>query len=166
MDTYINRQTHMEEEGQVTAIRGGVATVETVQKEACAHCAAKGACEALGGDKTRTITALNEVHAEVGDRVMLAAPRKTVMGAGFLVYIVPVFALLLGAVAGKKWGPLLGLGTQGGAVLFGVAALSLCWLGLRLISNRVAGSKNFTIRVVKIVQKGDTDALDECSTGL
>ena len=100
---------YMQEEGVVLETMGGLAQVETAQQEACKSCGARGACQTLGGDKRRVIAAVNQVGAQAGDRVMLAMARKGVLGASFLVYMVPVFALLAGALVGKELGPSWGL---------------------------------------------------------
>jgi hypothetical protein len=99
----------MQEEGLVIKTMGGLAQVETTQQEACKSCGAQGMCHAMGGDKRRVITAINQVGAREGDRVVMAMPRKGVLGASFLVYMVPV-AALLGRRLGEKMGPGLGPG--------------------------------------------------------
>ena len=103
---------HMQEEGLVVKTMGGLAQVETTQQEACKSCGAQGMCHAMGGDKRRVITAVNQVGAREGDKVIMAMPRKGVLGASFLVYMVPVAALLVGAALGRKWGEAWGLEPQ------------------------------------------------------
>ncbi|MCF8031455.1 MAG: SoxR reducing system RseC family protein [Desulfarculaceae bacterium] len=151
---------YMQEEGVVVDTMGGLAQVETAQQEACKSCGARGACQTMGGDKRRVIAAVNQVGAQAGDRVMLAMARKGVLGASFLVYMVPVFALLAGALAGKKLGPAWGLGPQSGAVVLAALALLVAWLVLRRVSKRLAGRKELTVKVVRILQQGERDALE------
>jgi sigma-E factor negative regulatory protein RseC len=152
--------THMSEEGVVLQIMGGLAQVETIQQEACHSCGARGACHALGGGKRRIINAINQVGASVGDKVLLAMPRKGVLGASALVYMVPVLALLVGAMVGKQLGPSWGLEGQTGAVLLGALGLLVAWLVLRAVSKRLAGRKELTVKVVRILQQGEGDALE------
>ncbi len=151
---------HMQEEGLVVQTMGGLAQVETTQQEACKSCGARGACYALGGDKRRVIAAVNQVGAQEGDRVLLAMSRKGVLGASFLVYMVPVFALLAGAGLGKKLGPAWGLDGQTGAVILGAVGLLGAWFLLRRVSKRLAGRKELTIKVVRILKQGEGDALE------
>jgi len=151
---------YMQEEGVVLQTMGGLAQVETTQQEACKSCGARGACQALGGDKKRVIAAVNQVGAQKGDRVVMAMPAKGVLGASFLVYMVPVFALLVGAAVGKKLGPSLGLSGQTGAIILGVLSLLGAWYILRQVSERLAGRKELTVKVVRILQQGEGDALE------
>ncbi len=156
----------MQEEGVVVQTMGGMAQVETTQQEACKSCGAQGMCHAMGGDKRRVITAINQVGAREGDKVVLTMPRKGVLGASFLVYMVPVAALLVGASVGKKWGQTLGLEPQTAAVVLGGVALVAAWLVLRKVSRHLAGRKELTVTVVRILRKGEGDALESHSTCL
>lgn len=156
----------MQEEGLVVKTMGGMAQVETIQREACKSCGAQGMCHAMGGDKRRVIAAINQVGAVEGDKVVLAMPRKGVLGASFLVYMVPVAALLVGASLGKKWGPAWGLEPQTAAVVLGGAGLVAAWLVLRKVSRRLEGRKELTVTVVRILRKGDGDALESHSACL
>ena len=156
----------MQEEGVVLETMGGMAQVETAQQEACKSCGARGACQTLGGDKRRVIAAINQAKASAGDRVLLAMPRKGVLGASFLVYMIPVFALLVGAMVGKKLGPAWGWEGQTGAVLLGALGLLGAWFFLRRLSKRLAGRKELTVMVVRILQQGEGDALESNSACL
>ncbi len=144
--------------------------VETVQTEACSHCAAKGACQMMGGEKIRLVPAINEAGADEGDRVLVAAKRKGVLGAGFMVYMVPVIALILGAALGKAYGPRYGYDSQVSAVVLGLSLLALCWFGVSRLSKRLAGSEHLAVKVVRVIAKADEDggpdAVDQCTVGV
>ncbi|WP_083778945.1 SoxR reducing system RseC family protein [Desulfarculus baarsii] len=161
--------SQMTEQGYVRAVRGGMAMVETIQTEACSQCSSRGACQMMGGERMRVVPAINEAGAKEGQRVIIAARRSTVMGAGFLVYMVPVMALIGGAVVGKAYGPDYGFEPQSAAVLLGVGLLAACWLAISRFSKRMAGNKNLAVRVIRIVkdtQDGGADAVDQCSAGV
>ncbi len=159
-------RNEMQEEGLVLNTMGGLAQVETTQQEACASCGAQSACQTLGGQKKRVVSAVNRVQAQTGDRVLLTMPRKGVLGASFLLYMVPVFALLAGAILGKRLGPAWGWEGQSGPVVLGLAALVITWFVLRRISKRLAGRKEMTVTVVRILHKGEGDALEPDTVGL
>lgn len=143
----------MTEEGLVRQVAGTMAQVETTQTEACNCCEAKGACSTMGGLKQRVVMAQNDAQAGVGDRVLLALPRRGVMGAGFLVYIVPLIALLAGAYLGKLHGVQWGLGSTNASVILGMGALVLSWAALRPISKNLAKRPELTVRIVRILEK-------------
>lgn len=151
----------MQEEGVVVQTRAGLAQVETTQQEACKSCGAQQACHALSGSKKRVVSAVNQVQAKTGDRVLLSMPRKGVLGATFLVYMVPVMALIAGAALGKRLAPSWGWEGQTGAVILGLAALVLAWLVLRRISQRLARRKELTVKVVRILKEGEGDAVEQ-----
>lgn len=159
----------MTEQGFVREIHGGLAMVETVQTEACSHCSAKGACQMMGGEKMRLVPAINEAGAQEGDRVLVAAKRKTVLGAGFLVYMGPVITLILGAALGKAYGPDYGYDAQTAAVVLGLSSLALCWFLVSRLSKRLAGSEHLAVKVVRVIAKaenGGPDAVDQCAVGV
>lgn len=159
----------MKEQGYVRSVHGGLAMVETIQTDACAQCSSKGACHLMGGERMRVVPAVNEVGAMEGQKVIIAVKRRTVLGAGFLVYMVPILALIVGAAMGKAYGPDYGFEPQSAALLCGVGLLALCWLGISRFSKKMAGSKDLAVRVIRIVkseENGGSDALDQCSTGL
>lgn len=156
----------MQEEGVVRSLHGGLAQVESVQTEACAGCGAKGACHAMGGEKARIVTALNEAKAQVGDRVILSMPRKAVLGASFLAYMVPVLGLILGAALGNSLAPGWGWEAQTGAVVLGLGGLAGSWLLVSVIAKKLAKKSNFTVRIVRVLEKGAVDAVDQCTASL
>lgn len=160
------QQPHLQEEGLVRSLHGSLAMVEAVASDACSHCGAKGACQVLGGDKTRAVPAENPVGAQVGDRVLLSAPRRGVLTAGFLVYLVPVLALIAGAAAGQRLGPGWGMGEQEGAVLLGLVSLVVTWLILRRVSLRLGRKASFKVKIVRVLRKGNADAVEQCAAGL
>lgn len=151
----------MREEGVVAALTGELAVVRTMQQDACRHCGARGACTTLGGGKERRVAALNQAGARVGDRVALGISRSSALSAGFMAYMVPVLALLIGAALGKTWGPGWGFDPQNAAVVTGVAALAAAWIAVRWLSDRLARRGRFMVKVVAVVQRGETDALDQ-----
>lgn len=158
--------TGMREEGDVVALKGEMAVVTTIHTDACAGCSAKGACHTLGGGKERRVEALNRVGAQVGDRVLLTISRGSALGAGFLAYLAPVLALLIGAYVGKTLGPGWGWGEQNAAVVLGLASLAACWMAVRWLSGRMARSGGFSVEITRVLGKGNLDAVDQCSTGL
>ena len=145
----------MKEEGVVTALFGGMAKVETTQTEACGHCGMKGACTTMGAMKKREIMVKNALQAKEGDHVMIAVPRKGVMGAGFVVYLLPILCLLIGAAMGSKIGPLMGMNSQDGSVLLGLLGLVIPWIILYFISKQLTKQKSLQVSIVKILKPGE-----------
>ena len=147
--------TVMKEEGVVTGLVGGMAKVETTQTEACGHCGMKGACTSMGTMKKREVVVKNTVQAKEGDHVMLAVPRKGVMGAGAAVYLLPIVAMLIGAAMGSKLGPEIGLNSQDGSVILGLLGLVIPWILIYFITKRMGRPKSLEIKMVKVLGPGE-----------
>ena len=137
----------MKEEGVVRQVRGNMAVVATIQTEACHSCGAKGACSTMGGLKERVISVENRLGAKQGDRVIIAVPTKGVLSAGFLVYIAPILALIVGAYLGEKY-----MGTHG-SVILGILFLAGSWFVARLLGQRMASRRNLSVKVIRILEK-------------
>ncbi len=156
----------MHEEGVVRQVAGEMAVVESVQNDACAECGARGACHTMGGGKKRLVAAVNQAGAQVDDRVELAISRKAVLGAGALVYMLPVLAVIAGAITGQKMGPDWGWDPTTASVVLALACLGVTWLIISRISRSLAGHKRFSVRIVRVLRKERADAVDECTAGL
>jgi sigma-E factor negative regulatory protein RseC len=146
----------MKEEGVVTSLIGGMAKVETTQTEACSGCSAKGACSSMGGMKKREIVVRNNLGAKEGDHVVIAVPRKGIMGAGVLVYLAPVLVMIAAAAFGNAMGPSVGLSAQDGSVICGLLGLALSFLMLYFISKAVGQKKALEIKLLRILKQGET----------
>ena len=91
----------MEEIGVVTRTEGRFATV-TVEKSKgiCENCT-MGTCHVAG--QGTEIEALNTVGAKEGQKVKVILKPYSYIKGSFIVYVVPVLFLILGAVAGKEY---------------------------------------------------------------
>jgi len=97
------------------------------------------------------VTALNNLGARRGDRVILATSRRNVLGGAFLLYILPVVALIAGGATGERLGPGWGLAPTLAAIILGLAALVLSGAFLRLVSKRMERSQALQVRIVKVI---------------
>lgn len=90
------------ETGVVERASSQTAVVLVERSSSCNQCRSKGACEVLSG-KTMRIEIENELGAREGDRVEITVPAVSVLKLSFLVYLVPIAALVAGAYAGNLW---------------------------------------------------------------
>jgi sigma-E factor negative regulatory protein RseC len=87
--------------GVVRAVQGRMAVVMTRMEPECESCKAKEACLALGGGGAHAeIKARNTAGAEVGDIVTISMTGSSLVKASFLVYMLPILALIAGIVLG------------------------------------------------------------------
>lgn len=84
----------------VVAVEGEDAVVQGERQSACSSCAGKSSCSTLGSWSKRVarIRIANELHAEVGDAVVVEVPDGLLLKATFKLYGVPVLMFLLGGM--------------------------------------------------------------------
>ncbi len=93
-----------QEVGTVIASRGGTARVLVAMNAACDHCPSRSCCTSLGGD-LKGVDVSNRMGAREGQKVKVAISQKAVLKASFILYMVPILALIIGAVLGNYLGP-------------------------------------------------------------
>ncbi len=139
------------EEGIVIAVDENEALVKATKSGACESCSARSSCHVLGGSEEMEVSAINAAGAVVDDRVIMAFEDASLLKAAFLLYIVPILVMILGAVLGQVSAPPLGLSpaivTPAAAALFLVAAVVF----VRSKGNSLAGKDKYRPRIVRIL---------------
>ena len=136
----------MEETGIVNQLKeNGFAVVKTTGGEQCGGCKCRGACHALGGGTERKITAFNQVGATVGDRVIITIGSGAFIKASLVVYLLPVLALVIGALLGEKYSSQISasVSPEMVSVLTGVACLGVSFGAIRLFTNRLSQNQKY-----------------------
>jgi sigma-E factor negative regulatory protein RseC len=143
----------IEEVGTIVELRGKhMALVLCEKSSMCEHCATSGACHIGDDGRARTVEAVNAIGANVGDKVRVAVSTRTFLQSGFILYIVPLIALVVGAVVGK----LLGENFEGGlnpdllSAIFGVFFLVGSFLAIR-VGSQALSTESFRPRIVAIL---------------
>jgi sigma-E factor negative regulatory protein RseC len=131
----------LEEVGVVVRVVGELVIVKTKRSSMCDGCHSGGFCKALGESSDMEVAARNEVGAKVGDEVKVTVASKTFLKASFLVYMVPVTALILGALLGTKVGPTLSPETSSDLfpVVFGLMLFLLSFVLMKLWGKGIRG---------------------------
>jgi sigma-E factor negative regulatory protein RseC len=113
----------MEEIGIIKSIDGMTAKVVVSRKSSCCENCTKDSCD-LPEDGIET-EAINAAGAQVGQRVKIVMSTFTYLKGTFLIYVIPIVALITGAILGATYLPLFIKGTNpdllaalGGFVLF------------------------------------------------
>lgn len=135
----------LREQGFVVERQGAYALVSSHRQSACGSCHAQASCSTLsvgGGRRENRIRALNPIDAQVGEQVILEISEKGFLRASFLVYALPVLALI-GAGVLARW-LLLALevsarAAEGGAAVAGLAGLVLSFVWLNRQNARLGG---------------------------
>ena len=122
--------------GRVERIEGDVAYVRLEAPTSCEGCGSKGTCGVVSAEG-KVIGVRNDVGVTAGQRVELSVRPAALLTASFLLFLVPVLALVAGLIAGyvlaeqfgwegREW---IGLGI--GAAAFGVVLLVIKMLNTR-----------------------------------
>jgi sigma-E factor negative regulatory protein RseC len=148
----------IEEIGTVVELRGKHGAMVLCQKSnMCEHCATSGACHIGDNGRERVVEAHNPLGAAVGDRVRVAVSTRSFLQSSFLLYIVPLIALVVGAVIGR----LVGERLQGGpdpdllSAIFGVFFLVGSFLVIR-VGSRVLSPEAFRPQIVAILDEDES----------
>jgi sigma-E factor negative regulatory protein RseC len=135
--------------GVVKAVQGDMALVMTRHEPECESCQAKDACSFLGGAGTNVeVRARNTVQAVVGDVVKISISGSSFLKATFLIYMVPILAVIVGILCGY----LLAAIFKGHDEIFigtlcAIALFSSFWW-LRRKSERLAQRQEFIPEIV------------------
>ena len=126
----------IEETGVVLAAHGDLAEVECRRQSACGACGLSGGCgtsllERYFGRRPRILTAHNAVGAHPGDPVVVGLPEGALLTAALAAYLVPLLAMICGALLGGWLAQAMAMTAGNGAELLGGIgglALALLWL--------------------------------------
>lgn len=116
----------IEESGVVTAIESNRITIQTQMKNSCASCAQKSHCGTgviarAVADRSHKLELASNITSEplqVGQAVKLGIPEADLVRASAVVYLLPLLALIVGALTGQWLLPTLGFISEGWLILF------------------------------------------------
>jgi sigma-E factor negative regulatory protein RseC len=143
----------LEEYGNVVELRGKEVAVVLCQKSSfCKNCASMQNCQVSDDNRSMLVEAHNVIGAEVGDKVRLVTSSKSFLQSSFLLYIVPLIALIIGAVVGHAVGARMPGGPDPNllAALIGTAFLVGSFFVIR-IGSRAIPKEAFMPRIAEIL---------------
>lgn len=108
------------EQGEVVALVPGGVLVETQRASGCASCSSQKGCgvrvlQGVFGGHRHRVTARTSLPLQIGDRVELVLPAAALVQAALLMYLLPLVALVTGAVIGQTVFHMNGAAILGGA---------------------------------------------------
>ena len=127
-------------QGTITAVNGDTAEV-LMDETGCGRCHEEGGCGGHNIGKMlcaspRTFQVLNPGNSAVGDRVTVVIAEGAVRRSALFAYVVPLLALLVGALGGSA------LAGELGAIAGAVSGLLGAWLMLRYVQARSTPKRN------------------------
>ena len=130
----------MREVGLVVNVEANNAYVQIDRKTACESCKACGL--GTSDEKSIIVQAINNIKAQKGDIVELDLESPDVLLAAFIIYGIPLLALILGIFA-----------SYGLMLLTGVVFMIISFIIIRLNEPKLKESKKFSSTVVEIKGK-------------
>ncbi len=131
--------------GIVQKLYHNTAQIKITRSSACGEsCASCGLCPG----KEMLAEADNAVGAAVGDTVLIDMSDKKVLSAAFLVYIVPLIALVSGYFTGAAI-----FKAETPAVLSALILMAASFLAVMLIDKKV--KRRFTPRIVRVISHSE-----------
>lgn len=139
-----------EEVGRVVASSGNKIQVQLKRHASCEKC---GAC-GLGGMPKLILEVNNSIGAQEGDWVLLQLQAERVFKAAFLLYTIPLIALLFGYWAGESLGNYVGANAAKAEILgifSGFAVMACSYLGIRWLDRHQHLGQRFQPQLVQVV---------------
>jgi len=95
----------IEEHGTIVELKeDNIAIVQCGRSSACDHCPSVDSCQMGDNQETMLIEALNLAGGQLHDRVKVVTTTRNFLQSSFMLYIIPVIALLAGALVGQAFG--------------------------------------------------------------
>ncbi|MFB1011888.1 MAG: SoxR reducing system RseC family protein [Thiopseudomonas sp.] len=128
----------IEERGQVMAVDGDRVRVAVERQSACGSCKARAACgqgmiQALRSGRCQEVEARCSLPVRVGDQVVLGVAEELAVRSALLVYLLPLLALLGGALLADAQGL-----AEGWSILSALGGFALAVGGVYLYNRRLA----------------------------
>jgi sigma-E factor negative regulatory protein RseC len=141
-----------EKEGMVTAIEGEYAIVKVIRSSSCGHCPSAGSCH-IESDREILVKAKNNAGAKVGQRVQLFLAPGSILAASFLLYVIPLFGLILGAVAGKIFLAQVfpSLSSELLAAGSGLVTMTGTFAGIRFYDRHRRSKESFMPKIIQVL---------------
>ena len=106
------------EKGIVEKTENGFAWVKAQRKSACGTRASKSNCGLIDGGSQMLVKTTNAIGAKKGDSVEFYIASGLNLKCTFIIYMIPVFGLLCGALSAAPLAGFLGLNATVGMVVF------------------------------------------------
>lgn len=139
------------EKGVVIKAEGGRAWVKTAKSSACEGCASRDSCGNPEGGKEMEVEAVNSAGAKTGDLVMISFGAAPLVKVYTLVYIVPVLALLTGAILGQRLSAGFAMDESLSALIVGFLFFGIAFFVVKFCSGRMAKKDDYQPKVLRVL---------------
>jgi len=151
------------EEGYVFKITpNNTAWVRTQRLKTCDHCETRDECQSMGSKLDDMEVELpNHIGADVGDRVILSMPTKSLLYLSFLMYVAPILVMIVGGILGQELARYYQMDETGFSVLFSLLFFALALISIRFYSNVMTKNDKYKPRLTRIVNQSSHQQEDQ-----
>ena len=139
------------EEGIVIHTHAALARVKTTKSSSCKACTAKDSCHVMETGNVMEVDAINGAGAREGDRILLHFETASLMKACFLLYLLPVGFMLMGAVFGHWLALKASMNVSLLSAGFGFLSLFLSFVMIRSKANALGNNDAYKPKIIKIL---------------
>jgi sigma-E factor negative regulatory protein RseC len=147
----------LRETGRVIEVSGTMVKVVVTRHSSCESC---GAC-GIGAKPEIDFLLKNDIGAQVGDRVVIEIRSNALFKAAFLVYTIPLAALIIGFLLGQRIGALQGMALSQ-AELIGIGSgflfLVLAFICLRQLDRSRFFGSDLQPQLVAVVDSDESSS--------
>ena len=140
------------ERGIVIKIDSTTAWVKTTRTSACKTCSAKSSCNAVESGAEMEVEAINEVGAQIGDRIIISIETASLLKASFLLYVFPILLMIAGAVIGQKIGPLLAIDSSAFSAIVAFLFFFISFWFVKSRGNQMARKNEYKPKIIRILK--------------
>lgn len=143
------------ETGHVVAAEGDIVWVQTQSKTGCSSCKVSNTCGSGIVNKAFShkvfVTPLkNKFDAKINDEVEVGIPEDLVLKASFVVYFLPLVALLLALVLSSLFIPNL---SELGSIFSAAVGLCIGFLGVKWFAHSKQAKQQLEPVLLKVVKR-------------
>ena len=140
------------ETGTIVEIIGTEAEVLLTGTEACKSCAARQACNTLGGN-TKKLLLKNTLKASPGDAIEFIVEEKGVVVSSIIVYLIPLLFLISGIWIGSVVHADFSIDQDSGAILGGIVGICLSFILIKAFNPYFRRKSIFVPQMHRILNK-------------
>ena len=140
------------EEGIVIHTHDRLARVKTSKSSSCKACTGRDSCHVSETGNVMEVDAINGAGAREGDRILLQFETSSLLKACFLLYMLPVGFMLMGAILGHWLALKTGINTSLSSAGLGFLLLFLSFMVIRSKANTLGQKDAYKPKIVKILK--------------
>jgi sigma-E factor negative regulatory protein RseC len=100
----------------------------------------------------------NDLKAQVGDHVEISVPARSLVKLSIVVYLIPILALVAGAILGSVWAEARGAEPSVPSILGGAVAMGAALYVVKKFDRSIQSKRQYQPRLTKILpQKASPD---------